>query len=275
MSDTPDCDLIERALRGDRAGVDALVRRHQDWIYNLAIRMTGSREDAEDATQEVLIKAVTRLSTFRGASSFRTWLYRIASNHLLTMAMRRREHRQDPFGRYGKVIDTAPVMEWPDEKSLPVDRRLLLEETKLGCMMGTLRCLDRRQRLVFILGGIFEVDSRIGAEVMEIGADNFRQILSRSRRRIARFMEDHCGLMDERNTCRCEKKTMAGLAAEYIDARNLQYTGDSRGTVQDAIGRHIVELKDLVERKAQEIFRRHPFWEAPDFKGVLDHLQPR
>jgi RNA polymerase sigma factor (sigma-70 family) len=56
--------------------------------------MTGSREDAEDATQEVLIKAVTHLSTFGGDSAFRTWLYRIASHHLFTMDMRRRERLQ-------------------------------------------------------------------------------------------------------------------------------------------------------------------------------------
>jgi len=72
--------LIASALRGDMISMDTLVRRHQSWIFNLALRMVWRRDAAEDATQEILIKAVTKLSTFAGSSAFRTWLYRIAVN---------------------------------------------------------------------------------------------------------------------------------------------------------------------------------------------------
>jgi RNA polymerase sigma factor (sigma-70 family) len=62
---------------GDRAALEQLVARHGPWIFNVAARMVWRRDDAADVTQEVLVKAITRLSSFRGESAFRTWLYRI------------------------------------------------------------------------------------------------------------------------------------------------------------------------------------------------------
>ena len=77
--DHENVELVRRAKNGDRDALERLVLRHQAWIYNIAVRMVFQPQDAEEVTQEVLIKAVTRLSTFQGESKFRTWLYRIAS----------------------------------------------------------------------------------------------------------------------------------------------------------------------------------------------------
>src|SRR5260370_6764445 len=84
-TESSDEELVSRAQTGDKDALDKLVRRHQPWVFNISIRMLWHREVAEDATQEILIKVVTKLSTFRGQSQFRTWLYRIAVNHLLNV----------------------------------------------------------------------------------------------------------------------------------------------------------------------------------------------
>ncbi len=84
-SDQEDGDLAARARSGNRAALEALVQRHQRWIYNIALRMFHHPQDAEDATQEILLKAFTHLASFEGRSSFRTWLYRIVVNHVLNM----------------------------------------------------------------------------------------------------------------------------------------------------------------------------------------------
>jgi Sigma-70 region 2 len=80
-----DEELVSSALAGDKDSLEALVRRHQSWVFNISLRMLWRRDQAEDATQEILIKVVTKLSTFKGQSKFRTWLYRIAFNHLLNV----------------------------------------------------------------------------------------------------------------------------------------------------------------------------------------------
>src|SRR5688500_17500533 len=87
-SDAVDAELVEQAIGGNRDALEKLVLRHQAWIYNIAIRMVFHPEDAEEVTQEVLVKVVTKLGTFKGESKFRTWLYRIAANHVLNMKRR-------------------------------------------------------------------------------------------------------------------------------------------------------------------------------------------
>src|SRR6202007_1495799 len=80
-----DQNLVLRARSGDRQALEDLVQRHQTWIYNIAVRMLHHPQDAEDTTQEILIKVLTRLASFEGGSGFRTWLYRIVVNHVLNM----------------------------------------------------------------------------------------------------------------------------------------------------------------------------------------------
>src|SRR3954465_11741258 len=110
-SGSVDAELVEQAKNGDRAALEQLVLRHQAWVYNIAVRMVFHPQDAEEVTQEVLIKAVTHLSTFRGGSTFRTWLYRIAANHVLNMKRRGAELRPHTFAEYGAAIDGVPDMD--------------------------------------------------------------------------------------------------------------------------------------------------------------------
>src|SRR5207244_6307113 len=76
-------DVARRAVDGDRDALDVLVRDLQGDIYGLALRMLWNREDAEDATQEILVRVVTRLSQFDFRSRLKTWVYRIAVNYIL------------------------------------------------------------------------------------------------------------------------------------------------------------------------------------------------
>jgi len=81
----PDEDrcLVDRAQAGDVRAFEALVRRHERWVFSVALRMVGDRADAEDVAQEVFLKAYRGLQGFRGGSRFSTWLYAIASHHCL------------------------------------------------------------------------------------------------------------------------------------------------------------------------------------------------
>src|SRR5437879_10113333 len=98
---TADAALVEQAKNGDRAALEKLVLRHQAWIYNIAVRMVFQPHDAEEVTQEVLVKVITKLSTFKGESKFRTWLYRITANHVLNMKRRSVETQEWTFASYG------------------------------------------------------------------------------------------------------------------------------------------------------------------------------
>jgi len=269
--DPSDEVLVSRAKAGDKDALDKLIRRHQAWVFNVAIRMLWHREVAEDATQEILVKVVTKLSTFRGESQFRTWLYRIAVNHLLNVRKSEAEQQVTTFTDMGRSLDATPDLDLPDPKTVPVDLPVLVEEARVGCMTGMLLCLDRRQRLAFILGELFGVTSEFGSEVMEISSDNFRQLLSRARRDLYHFMNEKCGLVNVSNPCRCKKKTRAFMQAGYVDPHNLQFAAQRLATVSSIAPHRLDELQSL-DRKHAELFREHGFLESRDLAAKLRDL---
>jgi RNA polymerase sigma factor (sigma-70 family) len=274
-SDSVDAELVEQAKNGDPAALEQLVLRHQAWIYNIAVRMVFRPHDAEDVTQEVLVKAITKLSTFKGESAFRTWLYRIAANHVLNMKRRWAETQTTTFTAYGAAIDRTPDLDLPDPNSVPVEVPLLVEEAKNACTMGMLLCLDRKQRLIFTLGAILGASDAVGAEVLEMTADNFRQLLARARRDLHSFMNHQCGLVNKNNPCRCPKKTLGFIEEGHVDPHKLLFVPLYVERVRDVAAETVREIEDVVERQHAAIYRDHPFLQPPDRVAWLRRMLER
>ena len=274
LSDAKDSELVASAQQGDRSAMEELIARHQAWIYNIAWRMVGSPHEAEDVTQEILIKMMTKLSTFQGKSGFRTWLYRIAANHVITMKKRQREYIFSSFERHDEAR-MALDGDVPDPRSVPVDVNLLIKETKTGCMTGMLLCLDRTQRLVFTLGGVLGVDSVLGAEIMEISPADFRQQLSRARRQLSNYMNEKCGLMNRENPCTCARKTKALIEGGYIDPHKLEFQKHYVEKVRSLVAVHTDRIDDVLDLRAQDLFQEHPFLEPPDYVRIIEELLHR
>lgn len=275
-----DEQLIDEALTGSRHALEKLIYRHQAWIYNIALRMVFYPQEAEDVTQEVLIKIITKLSTFRKESSFRTWAYRIVINQVLNMkkSMGEKNHASD-FDEYWKIIENTPDNELPAQENYKVEMQTLVNEVKVSCMSGMLLCMDREQRLIFILGSIFQVTDKIGAEIMDMTRDNFRQKLSRARKQMHNFMHDKCGLMNKNNPCSCEKKTKALIDCGYVDPEKLLFNINYVHSVESTVGLRAEKLDELLEDRSQKLFRENPFQEPPDFvkslREILDHKEFR
>jgi RNA polymerase sigma factor (sigma-70 family) len=272
--DADDGELVRRAKDGSREALEALILRHQAWVYNIAVRMVFQPEDAEEVAQEVMIKAVTRLDSFKGESQFRTWLYRITANHVLNMKRRGGEALPHTFSSYATAISETPELELPDPKAVPVDVPLLVEEAKVSCTTGMLLCLDRRQRLVFTLGEIFGASDAVGGEILEMSADNFRQCLARARRDLYRFMNGQCGLVNADNPCRCPKKTRGFIDAGHVDPQHLRFVPMRVRRVREAAADAVREIDDADGRYAA-VFREHPFLEPKDQVGWLRRLLDR
>jgi RNA polymerase sigma factor (sigma-70 family) len=271
-TDSTDKELVESSVSGDKKSLELLVKRHQAWIYNIALKMVWDPVDAEDVTQETLIKIVTKLSTFRGESSFRTWAYRIAANHVINMKKRRMEFEYTSFEKYGPAIVNSRNTELPDQSSVPVDVKLLIEETKIGCMNAMLLCLDREQRLIFILGSMFNVNDEVGSEILEISKVNFRQKLSRARKQLANFMSNKCGLINKDNPCHCAKKTKLMMDAGHVNPDNLLFSKNYVYSIEKITPQKSESLDNFFEEKATKLFREHPFQQSPDFVKSLNQI---
>jgi len=110
--------LIDQALEGNQHALEKLIRR-QVWIYNITFRMVANPADTEDITQEILLKMITKLSTYNHKkASFRTWLYRIMVNHVINMRKRGCEKAivsfEDYFSEYIRLFRDHPFYDPPD-----------------------------------------------------------------------------------------------------------------------------------------------------------------
>ena len=200
-------DVARRAVDGDRDALDELVRDLQGDVYGLALRMLWNREDAEDATQEILVRAVTRLSQFDFRSKLKTWVYRIAVNYVLDVKKSPVEQMQVTFERFAEDLADGLSSEGPPD----AERSHLIEEVKIGCTLGMLQCLDRPHRLAYVFGEILELSGPEAADVLGISPALFRKRLQQARMAIVSFTRTHCGLASDTAACACHRRVPAAL----------------------------------------------------------------
>jgi RNA polymerase sigma factor (sigma-70 family) len=257
--------LAARARDGDGTALSVLIERVQDEIYRLSLRMLWHPQDAEDATQEILFRIVTSVATFRGESAFRTWAFRVATNHLLNVKRSRVEMQSLTFDSFAKdLADGLSSTAEPAARAADApDQVLLEEEVKIGCTQAMLLCLDRDERIAYILGDVFELASPEADDVLDIEPAAFRKRLSRARAQIREFMEANCGLIGTRAACRCARRVASAVARVRVNPGQLLFAGKGipsprRLPILEAVG----EMERLYDLAA--VHQSHPQFQSPE-----------
>ncbi len=192
----------------------------QGLVYNVSLRFLWEREDAEDATQEILIKVITNLGKYSGKSKLSTWVYRVAVNYLLNVRKTKIE-KAVSFDAFARDLGELQA---PAEYDLP-DRMLMERELKTACTMAMLQCLNRDLRIAFILGSVLKLKSKIAAEVVGISPENFRKRVEKSRKLLRSFLGANCGVYNPANPCRCKKRINTALKCGLIHKRKAHFSG--------------------------------------------------
>lgn len=203
---------IELAQDGDAKALEFLVRGVQDRVHKLALRMLADPNAAQDASQEILIRIVTKLSTFRGESSFETWTYRVATNYLLTA---RKVIANDPGLSFQMFADDL-LDGIADERNAAPEDHVMLNELRLRCTMAMLLCLDRDHRAAYVLGDVLEFEHTAAADILDITPGTYRKRLSRARARVQEFTAKTCGLATPTAPCSCRKRLPAAMSAGRV-----------------------------------------------------------
>jgi RNA polymerase sigma factor (sigma-70 family) len=255
-SESENLELVAKSLDGDQRALNSLIKLHQPFIYNVAWKMTNQADDAMDLTQEVLIKVITKLSSFKKKSSFRTWLYRIVVNEFLQTKRKPKEDQFEDFNDFDNKLNSIADAELTPQQEL--EYQDFTREAKVRCMSGMLMCLTREQRLIYILGEIFDIDHNVGAEIFNVSPQNFRVKLSRTRTELHNFMEYRCGLVNKANPCRCSKKAKTlkekGVLTEDTFVFKQPYTNKISNYVETIYE----EASATLDQKYVAFYRDHP-----------------
>lgn len=214
--------LIEQATAGNKDALETIILSVQDLVFNLSLRMLGTFPDAEDASQDILLKVITHLSSFKQDSSFSTWVFSIAVNHLKNYKKHMFAKFPLSFEFYGDDILNGKIDDVPD-LTQDVEKSILAEELKMSCTNVMLQCLDVESRCIFILGTMFKVDSRIAGDILGITAEAYRQRLSRIRKKMADFLRDYCGEYGN-GKCHCINRVNYAIQNNRISPAHLDYT---------------------------------------------------
>lgn len=232
--------LVEKATAGDKKALETLIAGVQDIVFNLSLRMLGTFADAEDATQDILLKMITHLSSFRGDSAFTTWVFSIAVNHLKTYRKHMFAHYPLSFEYYGDDIENGKIQDVPD-LTQNVEKDILAEELKLSCTNVMLQCLDTESRCIFILGTMFQVDSRIAGDILNMTPEAYRQRLSRIRRKMADFLGQYCGEYGS-GRCKCKDRVNYAIQSHRINPLQLDYM-----TAAEISAQTMMDVKNAME----------------------------
>jgi RNA polymerase sigma factor (sigma-70 family) len=245
MEETPTLEaLARRAVDGDRDAVASIVRELEGNLHALALRMLWHPQDAEDATQEILVRVVTRLAQFDFKSRLRTWAYRVATNYLLDVKKSCVERQKPNFTSFAEDLAEGLSTDGPGDH----ERSVLTEEVKLGCTLGMLQCLDRPHRLAYVLGEILDLPAPEAADALELAPAAFRKRLQRAREAIETFTRAHCGLVSDSAVCACNRRVAAAVRLGRVrpNEPQLAETASSFAEARQLI-RGIEEAKRVLE----------------------------
>ena len=181
MTASQEAEIVRRVLECDADAFGAIVDEYQKNVYNLALRMTGNPEDAQDMSQEAFIKAFNSLASFRGDSKLSVWLYRIVSNVCLDF-LRSRKRRQTVSLNMDDGEGGSSELEIPDLSAMPeeeLNRRLTREAVRKGLLS-----LPEDQREILLLREIEGLSYDEIAQALELEAGTVKSRIFRARKRL-------------------------------------------------------------------------------------------
>ncbi|WP_433563683.1 RNA polymerase sigma factor [Nocardia sp. CA-151230] len=260
-SDIDERALVARAVEGDRAAVSDVVRMLQDPLYRLALRMVWRPADAEDATQEILLRVVGNLATWRGEARLTTWAYRIGVNYLLNLKRQTpQEAQQLSLDQFGEGLKDGLA----DEDYRGPESTLLTHEVRLNCSQAMLQCLGRDERVAYVLSDVFEVSSEEAAWIVGATPAAYRKRVERAKKRLGNFLQSTCGLANPQAFCRCSRRVEKAVELGRVDPRRPAFAAHPitpGGRSVEEAERQMVRLHD-----AAAVLGAHPDYAAPQAK---------
>lgn len=178
-----DNELISRVLGGDQQAYATLIDRYKSYVFTLALRFTKNREDAEEVSQDIFIKAYRALADFRGASRFSTWLYTIVNTTCITFLRKKRLEVHS--------LDNEKVFEVADSQDSGLRANLVEQKSRINMVNQAIALLSTDDAEIITLFYKAEQTLEEIAQILGIESNAVKVRLHRARTRLKDKMQKH------------------------------------------------------------------------------------
>jgi RNA polymerase sigma-70 factor, ECF subfamily len=238
--------------------IEELIDIYGKKVFNLAFRVTGNREDAEDVVQETFLQVHKNLDNFRGESSVYTWIYKIALNNCLKAKKVLDKAYVESLDEKIEIFkDDIPneVQEWYNDPEKAVLINDLLGEIRHGCMHFLSFRLPENQRVVYILRNVLGFSYKEISEILEISENVIKARLSRARENLLEFFGNRCQWLTENNTCTCKSRIGFALAFDTEMLKRVKMQAYEAGLIKKS------DMKHVASQSIDELFKKFPLLE--------------
>jgi len=180
---TTDTEIIQRVLQGDHQLYSEIVRRYQNFVFSITLKYTNNREDAEEISQDVFIKAYRSLSDFRGASKFSTWLYTIVTTSCLTFLRKKKLETHS--------LDNERVFELADSQDSGFRANQVEQKSRIAMVNEAIKLLSPDDAHMITLFYKGEQSLEEIGQIMGIDPNTAKVRLHRARQRLKEKMEKY------------------------------------------------------------------------------------
>ncbi len=187
-------------------------------------------------------------------------------NHFLNAPARRYEQSID------RNVDVAALSR-PDATDRDVTEDEV-EEVRMLCSTAMLLCLNRDQRLLYVIGEVFGADHTLGAELFGLTPGNYRIRLHRAKSDLLQYVTGKCGLVNPQNPCRCPKKAKVMVQQGIVDKDRLLFNRSYTQTVEQLVRSRKDEISDEIQLSLRTLFRNSPFQIRQELDQLFDRLLP-
>lgn len=209
-------------------------------VYNIAYKLTGNKEDAEDILQEVFYVALRNIQKFRGESKVSTWLYTITKNAALKHLKRT---SKSSFTTLENLIHTTMDVKGAEEFT-GLEKEYYIAQVKEGCLLALIRCLTFNQRISFILNVLYDVEIPDVALIINKTQNATRILIHRAKQNIKKFICENCTLYDPLNSCHCEYLINFSLKNKWI--QRYSNTSKRKNLTSHEVENDLKEFKKFI-----------------------------
>jgi len=178
-----DNEIISKVLSGDQQAYAGLVNRYQNYVFTLSLRFTKNREDAEEVSQDIFIKAYRALADFKGNSKFSTWLYTIVNNTCITFLRKKRLETHS--------LDKEGVFEVADSQDSGLRANMVEQKSRVAMVNEAIRMLNADDAEIITLFYKAEQSLEEIARILRLETNTAKVRLHRARTRLKEKMETY------------------------------------------------------------------------------------